>query len=62
MMGREALKNPECFVEVSNMLNSTMLKNRNAEEINNQFKKLCEEHMPREIYLERIKNSCPWNK
>jgi len=62
MIGREALKNPECFVEVSNMLNSTMFKNRSAEEINSQFKKLCEEHMPREIYLERIKNSCSWNK
>lgn len=62
MIGREALKNPGCFAEVSNMLNCTLLENRNLEEINKEFKKLCEEHMPREIYLERIKNACCWNK
>jgi len=62
MIGREALKNPDCFVEVSNMLNCTLLKNRSFGEINSEFKKLCEEHMPREIYLERIKGSCAWNK
>jgi tRNA-dihydrouridine synthase len=62
MIGREVLKNPDCFVEVSNMLNCTLFKNRSFEEINAEFKKLCEEHMPREIYLERIKNSCVWNK
>ncbi|MFA5723644.1 MAG: tRNA-dihydrouridine synthase family protein [Candidatus Pacearchaeota archaeon] len=62
MIGREALINPNCFTEVSNMLNCTLLKSRSLEEINKEFKTLCEEHMPRDIYLERIKNSCPWNK
>ena len=62
MIGRETLKNPDCFVEVSNMLNCTLLKNRSFEEINNDFKKNCEKHMPRDIYLERIKNACHWNK
>lgn len=62
MIGREALKNPDCFVEVSNMLNCTLLKNRGFDEINSEFKKLCEEHMPREIYLKRIKSACEWNK
>jgi len=62
MIGREALSNPDCFVEVSNMLNCTLLKNRDLEEINSEFKKLCEEHMPRNIYLERIKKACEWNK
>jgi tRNA-dihydrouridine synthase B len=60
MIGREALVNPDCFVDVSNMLNCTFFKRRSLEEINLEFKKLCEEHNPREIYLERIKNSCPW--
>jgi tRNA-dihydrouridine synthase B len=62
MIGREALKNPDCFAEISNMLNCTLLKKRSADEINNEFKRLCEEHVPRDIYLDRIKNSCAWNK
>ncbi|VVB78208.1 tRNA-dihydrouridine(20/20a) synthase [uncultured archaeon] len=60
MIGREALKNPDCFVEVSNMLNCTLFKNRNLEEINKDFRKLCEEHVPRDIYLKRIADSCSW--
>jgi tRNA-dihydrouridine synthase B len=62
MIGREALTNPDCFVEVSNMLNCTFLKSRSLEEINDEFKRLCQEHMPREIYLERIKGACTWVK
>lgn len=60
MIGREAIKNPDCFVTVSNMLNSTLLQERSIEQINNDFKKLCEKHAPREIYLEKIKKLCEW--
>mgnify|MGYP001582513417 CR=1 FL=1 len=62
MIGREALKNPDCFVEVSNILNQTLIQERSLEEIDREFKKLCSEHSPREIYLERIKQMCEWNK
>ena len=62
MIGREALKNPNVFSEVSNMLNCTTIPTRTLDKINKDFKKLCEEHMPRDIYLNRIKTSCPWNK
>jgi len=60
MIGREALRNPDCFVDISNMLNKTTLEKRSFEKINSYFKKLCEEHMPREIYLEKIKRLCAW--
>ncbi|MBS3079193.1 tRNA-dihydrouridine synthase [Candidatus Pacearchaeota archaeon] len=60
MIGREALKNPDCFVDVSNMLNCTLLHRRSLDKINSDFKKLCAEHVPRDIYLERIKLACPW--
>ena len=62
MIGREALVNPDCFVGISNMLNCTLLKERSLDEVNKDFKKLCEEHVPRDIYLNRIKSSCTWNK
>jgi len=62
MIGREALRNPDCFVDISNVLNNTLLNKRTLEEINSDFKKLCEEHMPREIYLEKIKKLCEWYK
>lgn len=62
MIGREALKDPDCFVEVSNMLNKTLLNKRSLDEINNDFKKLLEVNPPREIYIERIKSACPWFK
>jgi tRNA-dihydrouridine synthase len=62
MIGREALKNPNCFIEISNMLNCTLFENRDFEKLNSDFKKFCEEHIPRDIYLDRIKNSCPWYK
>jgi tRNA-dihydrouridine synthase B len=62
MIGREALKNPDCFVDVSNMLNSTLLNARSPEQINSNFKNLCLKHPPRPIYLERIKSLCEWDE
>lgn len=62
MIGREALSNPGCFVEISNLLNNTRLQKRSLEEINSEFKKLCGEHMPREIYLKKINQLCNWDK
>jgi len=60
MIGREALKNPDCFSNISNMLNHTHLKSRSKEEIKAEFDKLCQEHAPREIYINTIKKFCDW--
>ncbi len=61
MIGREALRNPDCFVEISNILNHTRLKPRSNSQIKSEFEKLCQEHPPRNIYLETIKKMCAWN-
>lgn len=60
MIGREAIKNPDCFIEMSNILNHTNLKLRGNSEIKKEFEGLCQEHAPRNIYLETIKKLCPW--
>jgi len=62
MIGREALKNPDCFIEVSNMLNKTLFQERGLDGINAEFEELTKEHMPRNIYLNRIKQWCSWDK
>lgn len=60
MLGREPLNNPDCFVQMANKLNKTDLKERDKEEIKDEFYQLIEEHMPREIYLKKISGMCPW--
>jgi tRNA-dihydrouridine synthase len=62
MIGREALRNPDCFVETSNTLNKTNLKLRTKEKIKEEFGELCKEHEPREIYLRKIKELCEWSR
>jgi len=62
MIGRAALKNPDCFVEFSNLMNNTHLQERGLNKINQEFNELCRVHAPRPIYLERIKEMCEWNK
>ena len=62
MIGREALKNPDCFVEASNILNKTQLKNRSQDKINEEFIESCKEHAPRSIYLNKINRLCQWYK
>jgi tRNA-dihydrouridine synthase len=57
MIGREALKNPDCFIEISNSLNNTNFKSRTKEEIKNEFTEFCKEHPPKEIYLKTIKDN-----
>ena len=44
MIGRESLKNPDCFSKIS----------RNHQEIKAEFSELCKQHMPKEIYLKTI--------
>ncbi|HLD37749.1 MAG TPA: tRNA-dihydrouridine synthase [Candidatus Nanoarchaeia archaeon] len=60
MLGREALKNPNCFSEISNSLNSTQFASRNPQDIKAEFNELCKQHMPKAIYLTAIKEKCAW--
>ena len=60
MMGRAALKNPDCFIEPQKILNSVSVNSRNFDEIGGEFESLCREHMPKPIYLEKIKKYCSW--
>lgn len=60
MIGREALKNPDCFIEMSNALNNTSFKLRTKDEMKKEFEDYCIEHQPREIYLKTISSKCPW--
>ncbi len=62
MIGRAALKNPDCFVEFSNKLNNTQLKERGLKNIDEEFNELCNQHALRNIYMERIREMCEWNK
>jgi tRNA-dihydrouridine synthase len=50
MLGREALKNPDCFSEIS----------RSPREIKAEFITLCKQHTPKAIYIETIKEMCVW--
>jgi len=62
MIGREALKNPDCFIESSKILNGKEFKPRTKEEIKAEFQKNCTIHEPREIYLKKIPELCAWAK
>jgi len=55
MLGREALRNPNCFIEINNLLNDLHHIPRTPEEIENEFNSLCKQHPPRAIYLKTIK-------
>ncbi len=52
MLGRAALKNPDCFLEI----NKDKV-GRSSKEMSKEFSELCKEHMPKEIYLKTIKES-----
>ena len=58
MLGREALRNPDCFAEIKSSLEDTSFKKRGIKEIKTEFVKNCEEHRPRPIYLATIKEIC----
>lgn len=51
MIGREALKNPDCFSSESA---------RTPAEILSEFKSLCEQHPPKDIYIRKISELAPW--
>ena len=51
MLGREALKNPDCFLE----------NQRAPKEIKASFNELCKQHQPKAIYMATIKEKCGWS-
>jgi tRNA-dihydrouridine synthase len=55
MLGREALKNPDCFLEINRIFNNSQFISRNLKEIKTEFNELCKQHMPKSIYLTTIK-------
>ncbi|MEI7719039.1 MAG: tRNA-dihydrouridine synthase [archaeon] len=54
MVGREALRNPDCFTEISNSINDTQLPSRNSKQLLVEFKEYCKQHEPKQIYLTTI--------
>ncbi len=54
MVGRGALKNPHCFLEINPSSNFSPSVTKNPKEIKAEFVELCKQHMPKEIYLRTI--------
>lgn len=61
MMARQALINPDCFVESSNTMNKTQFQKRTPEQIKQEFQDNCKIHEPRELYLKTINQYCKWS-
>jgi tRNA-dihydrouridine synthase len=62
MMGREALKNPNCFIESSKILNNKNFEPKTSDQIKKEFEDNCKLHLPKEVYVKTIIKSCPWAK
>jgi len=62
MMAREALRNPDCFIESSRILNKMNFSYRNPEQIAREFEANCKIHLPKEGYVKTIQKYCPWAK
>jgi len=60
MMGREALKNPDCFNEPGKILNKTNFASRTSEQVKKEFEDNCKLHLPKEIYVATIMKYCEW--
>ena len=59
MIGRGALENPDCFKDYRRG-DGKILAKRSFEEISQEYKKNCKEHMPKSIYLTKTKKYCSW--
>ena len=60
MMGREALRNPDCFIKISNSLRGTSFKARTSQDFKEEFEDNCKLHLPKAIYIQKIQKYCPW--
>ena len=57
MLGRESLKNPNCFIEINETLNNS---EHFTKKTKIEFNDLCKQHMPKPIYLKTIHERCNW--
>ena len=57
MLGRQALINPDCFIEINRLFNGLQSSSRSSAEISAEFKSLCNIHAPKSIYLETIREN-----
>ncbi|MDO8563685.1 MAG: tRNA-dihydrouridine synthase family protein [Nanoarchaeota archaeon] len=55
MLGREAMKNPNCFLEIRRDIENIQFIPKGLKEIKEEFIKFCKEHPPKSIYLTTIK-------
>lgn len=60
MMGREPLRNPNCFIAASNLLNKTNFSPQSLDEIKKEFEENCKLHLPKEVYVRAIQKQCEW--
>ena len=60
MIGREVFENPNCFVEINNILNKTLLSERSLDEFKREFEENCKIHEPKEIYLKTLHQMARW--
>ena len=62
MIGREAMKNPDCFMEIRKKLDKVnqFFAIRNLKEIKGEFEDNCKIHTPKHNYLKTIKERTPW--
>jgi len=62
MIAREALKNPNCFIESSRILNNKDFLAKSDEQIKKEFEDNCKLHLPKETYAKTISKYCSWAK
>ena len=60
MLGREALRNPDCFIEVNKNLNGMSIQPRTPPLIKSEFERFCAQHPSKPIFLATIKKYCSW--
>ena len=58
VVGRESLRNQDCFIKASNEIYKTNLKPRDLTAIKSEWEELIGKHSPREIYFKRIAELC----
>lgn len=62
MIGREALKDPNCFAKLNNMFSGNFIQEKSPTELKKQFQEDIAIHEPKEIYLKTIQENCAWFK
>jgi tRNA-dihydrouridine synthase len=62
MVGRKALQNPRCFIDLNKNLNKKEISPTSSISLKEEFQSNCKEHLPRQIYLDTIKKHCSWSR